>query len=505
MSEQPKSAADLTPDQKRAFQDRARRKLAEAGVLFSSSTGKEYELRGGCKDLVTSTEQQVIISGPADTGKTVASCLKLHGRALTHPKSQHVIARKTYESMGASVLQTWERIVAGTGVETYGGKKPQWYDYPNGSRVWAVGLDNPGKALSTERDSIYVNQAEELTVDDWETLSTRVTGRNAVIPHVQLFGDCNPAGSKHWIRESAKVGTIRLLFATHKDNPTIYNEDGSLTASGRLRMSTLEKLTGVRRKRLFEGIWATAEGAVYENFDVRIHAKKRDPNEMVLWYLAMDEGFTNPQVTLLIGADADKRWHIFMEFYVTGRLETEIVGHAKGWWSDVSTAQMMVKRGETEYIVKMPPMLVVSTQCRLCAVDNAAPGLIKALNAAGVWAKGGKGVLIETAYNTAKGQISGISKIQDRLKVQADGRPRLTIDPDCVETINEFESYQWEKGKDIPKDENNHSMGALRYLEDVVGQGTGAFDNASLAQSSSGGQGSGVGSDFEFPQLDIPM
>jgi len=295
---------------------------------------------------------------------------------------------------------------------------------------------------------------------------TRCSGRGAVIENAQLFGDCNPGGSKHWIKERAKT-TLRLIKSLHTDNPTLYDKHGKLVdAQAAKRMAVLDALTGVRRKRLRDGLWATAEGAVYENFDSEIHVKTRDSNEMVKFMLAMDEGFTNPQVNLLIGADGDGRWHIFKEFYVTGHLETQIVRQAKGWYDDVRTAGI----GLTD---------VKPVVCEVCAVDNAAPGLIAALKNAGLNAVGGKGTLVDSAYNTARGQISGISKIQDRLAVQADGKPRLTVDPSCVNTVNEFESYVWKPEEDIPEDEFNHSMGALRYLQDVTDQPTGAFSSSS--------------------------
>jgi len=51
--------------------------------------------------------------------------------------------------------------------------------------------------------------------------------------------------------------------------------------------------------------------------------------------------------------------------------------------------------------------------------------------------------------------------------VAGDGRPRLTIDPACVNTLAEFESYVWMEGrsgvKDTPEKTNDHAMDALRY------------------------------------------
>ena len=40
----------------------------------------------------------------------------------------------------------------------------------------------------------------------------------------------------------------------------------------------------------------------------------------------------------------------------------------------------------------------------------------------------------------------------------------MTVDPSCVNTINEFESYVWKEGKDEPVKEWDHAMDATRYF-----------------------------------------
>ena len=59
--------------------------------------------------------------------------------------------------------------------------------------------------------------------------------------------------------------------------------------------------------------------------------------------------------------------------------------------------------------------------------------------------------------------LDGITQVQGLLRVRDDGRPRLTVDPGCIDTINEFESYSWKPEKDEPVKENDHAMDALRY------------------------------------------
>jgi phage terminase large subunit len=393
-------------------------------VLKTDFDSKVFTPHGGAKELMYSHDHEAIIQGPAETGKTLAACWKVHILASKYPGAQGAIIRKTQKSLYGSVLQTFERVIAGAPVNPYGGEKPEKYIYANGSTVWVGGMDNPDKVLSSERDFIYTNQTEELALDDWEKLLTRATGRAAVIPYPQVFGDCNPGGSKHWIRQRAG---LKLIQSRHKDNPTLFDPTtGEPTEQGKRTMAILSGLTGVRRKRLFEGIWATAEGAVYDTFDASIHVCERDRAEFGRFLLMMDEGYTNPAVILDVGIDGDGRLHIFREYYKRGVLQKDVVNIALSWVGEFG-----------HYNV---------------AVDQAAAGLIADLRDVGLPANGYKGRVLD-----------GITTVQAYLAVQGDGKPRLTIDPACVETINEFESYVWRPEKDEPLKENDHAMDALRY------------------------------------------
>lgn len=400
-------------------------------VIRSTTPDKAiYTPYGGARELIYAHEHEVIIQGPAETGKTLAACWKAHILASKYPGAQGAIVRKTQKSLYGSVLQTFERVIKGAPVEGYGGEKPEKYIYANGSVIWLGGMDNPDKVLSSERDFIYTNQTEEFAIDDWEKLITRATGRSAVVPNPQVFGDCNPGGSRHWIRQRAG---LRLITSRHKDNPSLYDPvTGEITEQGKRSLAILDGLTGVRRKRLYEGIWATAEGAVYDMFDYNTHVKVRERGEFQRFLLGMDEGYTHPAVILDVGIDGDGRLHIFREYYRRGVLQKDVVATAHAW------------RGEYNHY--------------LVAVDQAAAGLIADLVDAGLPAQGFKGRVLD-----------GITAVQSYLKVQPDGKPRLTIDPACVETINEFESYVWKPDRDEPVKDNDHAMDTIRYIVNGIG------------------------------------
>lgn len=222
-------------------------------------------------------DPEMILAGPADTGKTYTLLTKLHYLAHKHKDASIVIARKQQTDMYATVLASFQDLILASdpSVTCYGGEKAQWYDYPSGSRIWVAGLDKPGKVLSGQHDLVYVNQAEEISLADWETLTTRTTGRAGHVPYPQTIGDANPGPPQHWIRQRARQGHLTLLNSTHQDNPELYDQrTGAMTEGGASRLANLQRLTGSRYQRLYLGLWAAPEGMIYEHFDEARHVVK---------------------------------------------------------------------------------------------------------------------------------------------------------------------------------------------------------------------------------------
>lgn len=222
---------------------------------------------------------EAIIHGPAETGKTLGALFKLHIAAMTYPKASIVIARKTLASTYSTVLVTFTEKVLGEDREQwpcvpYGGMKPEWFDYPNGSRIWLAGMDKPGKVLSAEHDIFYFNQVEEERLKDWETATTRTTGRAGHMPYSQTIGDANPAYPLHWMYRRP---TLKMFYSCHEENPSLFDQvTGEITKQGKQTMSVLGNLTGLRRVRLFEGKAAQAEGVIYEGWNEAIHVVEKE-------------------------------------------------------------------------------------------------------------------------------------------------------------------------------------------------------------------------------------
>ena len=279
--------------------------------------------RGAAHRVQSLTARAWILAGPAETGKTFATLWRLDQLLAATPNAQAALIRKVRVTITGTVLRTYERVIgmSQSGAVAYGGKQPQWYDYPNGARLWIGGMDDPGKVLSGERDWIYVNQAEELTQDDWETLSTRATGRGAITDTPMLFGDCNPGPADHWIMRARDAGALALLESKHEDNPSLYDSAGTLTAQGIRTMQVLDALTGVRKLRLRSGLWVGAEGQFFEHWDEALHvcAPFAIPIDWPVW-AAFDYGFVhntafgvftrNEGTVYLIGEHVQNKWTI---------------------------------------------------------------------------------------------------------------------------------------------------------------------------------------------------
>lgn len=412
------------------------------------------EFRGAVKKLIESRDFEVALSGAAETGKTYGVLLYLHMILWKYPGAQGVMLRKTYNSLIGTAIQTYLRIIANDAEEirpkVYGGEQPRWFDYPNGSRLWIAGLDNPGKALSSERDFAYVNQAEEITEADWEILTTRCTGRGAVMPYTRVIADCNPAGPQHWI---IKRNSMTVLHSKHEDNPTLFTSDGAITAQGTKTLGILDQLTGARLQRLRFGRWVQAEGVVYDGWDAEKHVIDRRPIPKS-WtrYWVVDFGYTNPFCWQAWAEDEDGRLYRYKEIYKTQRTVRDHSRVIRKAWEGEPDPVAVICDHDAEDRATLEQELDIGT---LPAIKEVSPG---------------------------------IQRVANRLLVAGDGRPRLFFmrdslveppdellveakKPTCTE--QEFDGYVWDAKKDQPVKKDDHGLDCVRYLCSYVDRHSG--------------------------------
>ena len=278
-----------------------------------------YRPQGNMCEAWRDKSPEMIISGPAETGKSYGALHKLNALCCIYPNSQAAIIRKVQSSMYGTVLSSFQKKVLARpdSIQVVGKLHPERFIYPNGSEIWIAGIDNPSKALSSERDFVYVNQAEELTIADWEYLLTRTTGRAGNAPFSLLFGDCNPDSPQHWIKTRSKEGgSLRRIDTVHKDNPVLYDINGNITEQGKKTIKLLQSLTGARRQRLYLGMWVSPAGAIYETFLEERHVCKafEIPSS---WprFVGIDPFGAFISAVWLAWEEEHRRLHIYREYY----------------------------------------------------------------------------------------------------------------------------------------------------------------------------------------------
>lgn len=414
-----------------------------------------YEPRGAARELFRAKDSELVISGPAGTGKSLACLYRMHLVCMLNPGIRCLITRKTAVSLSATTLVTFRKKVAAEAllsgvVRWYGGSSQEaaGYKYSNGSEIDVIGMDRPEKILSSEYDLVFVDEVTELTITDWETIGTRL--RNGKLSWQQQMGACNPVYPSHWI----KLRKMKLLVSKHLDNPAYYREDGSLTDQGASYMSKLDNLTGVRRLRLRDGIWATAEGVIYEDFNEDVHVIDRFEIPQS-WdrYWSVDFGYTHPFVLGCWAEDPDGRLYLYREIYKT---KTLVEDHAKKILSLVTDT----KGNWTE----PKPRKIV---CDHDAEDRAT--LERHLGMPTVAAN--------------KKVSEGLQAVQSRFRVQPDGKPRIFFFRDAlverdsllVEAskplclIDEIPGYVWDdrnadNPREAPLKNEDDSADQMRYV-----------------------------------------
>lgn len=451
--------------------------LMELGTAGPVHMVHEYKPRGSARAVMFgphARDDEVLIAGPAGTGKSRGCIEKLHLMCQLNPGMRALMVRKTLVSLTTSGLVTFREHVANEAIRMgvtrwFGGNsaEPAGYRYQNGSFLAVGGMDKPDKVMSTEYDVIYCQEATELTIKDWENLSTRL--RNGKVSFQQLLADCNPSHPTHWLRQRCDKGDTYMINSRHEDNPRLFNEDGTRTEEGVRYLHRLDRLTGVRKLRLRDGLWVAAEGLIYEGFDPSFHlrdpyAGKHGPPPAWPRYWSVDFGYTNPFVLQFWAEDPDGCLILYREIYHTRQLvedHAEVVARA--------VMKQPAKNDDGTWHGEWLEPRPVQVVC-----DHDAEGRATLEKALGL-----------STVPAHKAVTEGIEAVQARFKPADNGKPRLLLVRNCVvkrdvelvenlkpcSTLEELPGYVWDEDpesgkppKEEPVKQDDHGMDAMRYL-----------------------------------------
>lgn len=439
---------------------------------ISRNVNTTLEIRGNLRKLFSDkTSTEIIADGPAGTGKTRIILERQNLIQNKYPLARGLIIRKFRSSMNTTCLQVLKDDVFKDQNGNAYPDAPEWHErdqefvYSNGSKIVVSGMDDPTKVMSSQYDWFYWNEAIEAKRAEWENVMSRL--RNFKVPYQQAIGDTNPGPPTHWIKKFADAGKIQLYPTNHKDNPVYWDDKKQKwTAKGEMYVNrTLrDGLTGLRNDRLYKGLWKSAEGLVYDAWNVDVHVVPRWTLP-ASWprYWMFDFGYVDPFVWLeLVQNPNTGQIILYRELYHTGLRVEEACNIIK----------------EKSYGIK--PMFMI---CDHDAENRAT--LEKEF-----------GWLTLPAYKSINPGIEAVkSRLVTRQKWSTDDtevpgfvvmeNPGIKIDKDLqdrhkpLSTVDEFDAYVWDTGKialdkykDLPIDRDNHGMDAVRYgiafLDDIA-------------------------------------
>jgi PBSX family phage terminase large subunit len=429
-------AALLSPSAQTAYR-REQVQLARK-KSFASASRSGYVPRGGSEKMWNdNTSREILISGPAGTGKSRGCLEKIHYYASNYKHCRMIVLRKTRASTTESALVTFEQYVTGPEhpmVTNMHRRNRQAYQYPNGSTIVVGGLDYPTRLFSTEFDMIYVQEATELNLNEYESLLRCL--RNNKLPFQQLIADCNPDAPEHWLKVRCDQGRATYIESHHEDNPLLYDAEAEKwTDVGVAYIDTLDALTGVRKERLRYGRWTLAEGAIYDNWstdaqDGNISAELAayDPDLPIYWLC--DDGYQNPRVVLIAQKKRDGAVAVIDEYYMAHQLFDQTLGDL--------LARPYHKPSAAIYD---PSALTFAAEVSK------------------------RGIATVAANNDV---ADGIKVVRDYI-CDGKGVRSLYINPRCKNLIREIPSYRYADtasvagGDPRPIKENDHACDALRY------------------------------------------
>ena len=358
------------------------------------------------KHLVNSNKKIIVEQGGTRSGKTYNILLFIIFHYCTNNYNKIItICRKTFPSLRATVLRDFLQILNQHHLylEDNHNKSNSEYNL-FGNLIEFTSLDQSQKIRGRKRDLLFINEGNELFIDDWRQLIFRTQER--------IILDFNPSDEYHWIYDEVLTREDCDFFkTTYLDNPFL--ED-------------VIKLEIERLKETDDQYWqiyglgerATSINTIFKYVEVN-----KIPEDAKFISYGADAGFTNDPSTLVSVYIKDYNLYIKEHLYRT-----------------MMTTLDLHKTFQETNIQRNPIYF-----------DSAEPRLIAELRRMG-W----------NIFPSLKGRDSVNAGI-DLLK-----RYKIHITSDSANAIQEFRNYKWQEdrsGKTInkPIQKFDHCIDAIRY------------------------------------------
>lgn len=369
------------------------------------------------KFLTDNPKRILALYGGAGSGKSHSVAQHFCRTFLSHKDLRILVTRKTLPSLKITAFALIRDMLRDWGlpVADWLNKAELTIDY-NHSQLLFKSLDDPEKVKSFDANLIWVEEATELTREDFMHLDLRLR-RPGPVPN-QMFLTFNPVDAFHWAIVDLVQGNrpdVAVHHSTYKDNPF-------------LPQAYVDTLISLETKdRNFYRVYTLGEPGILENIIYSNYSVESfDMFPEVVRQLApsaigLDFGFNDP--TAMIGIWLHEgEYYLHELLYRSGMTNRDLIG----WMRSAGISQG----------VPIP-------------ADSSRPDQIEDLCREG--------------WNVHPADKRSVKEGIDFVKSQ-----RLHVSAESVNLLKEIRAYKYRETKDgrildEPADWMNHLMDAMRY------------------------------------------
>lgn len=257
----------------------------------------------------------VSAQGSARSSKTYTIVIWLIVRCLLFPGTTVAIVRGTRPALKGTVYRDFEEIMKRMGQwdAKCMNKTDLQYTFPNGSWIEFFPATDDQRLRGRKRMILYVNEANELTYDEWTQLKLRTTLFTLI--------DYNPSfDDEHWIVEKVNSSPRTFFFiSTYKDNPFLEQQVIDSIEELKDTSPSLWQVYGLGQR-------AIVEGRIFKTYEV---VDVLPPQARKHRYLALDFGYANDPTAIVLVSIVGKVLYLQELCYRTKMLTDDIISELK--------------------------------------------------------------------------------------------------------------------------------------------------------------------------------
>ena len=249
-------------------------------------------------------DRYLLLVGGAGSGKSYFASQKIVVRCL-QKKMRFIVFRKVGRTNRQSTFKRVQNQLSTWGLShlVKVNKTDMTMTFLNGSEIIFMGVDDPEKLKSLEQvDSIWIEEATELTEGDFDQIDLRMRGKTS--DYRQIMMTFNPISAFHWIKKKFFLETkegIETVYKCAEPNGFIYKStyrNNTFIDSVYAQKIERLKITNPELYKIYgEGLWGVLKGLIYSPPIIL----EKYPSEFDKEVGGLDFGFNHPTCLLWVG------------------------------------------------------------------------------------------------------------------------------------------------------------------------------------------------------------